>query len=233
MLNLSRRTVVLGAIAGSVAITVPVAVAQANGGSPANKAVAAGSTLEIIGANQTQEILSATFKTSKPTDLLMTASLECSILTALTTNNANPSADARSGVRAWLELDGKVVPITDTSTPPQDPAQSGNGDPATDGVNFCDREYQRTVTDQEDPADGIDEESDYIQTKSAHAFSWVRLNAGSGMHTLKLMAQFNNATSGANAQAEAIVGNRTLVIEPTKMANNAVIAENGTSNSGQ
>jgi hypothetical protein len=233
MFSLSRRTVVLGALVGSVTVAVPVALAQTGGGgSPADKAVAAGSTLEVIGANQTVPILSATFKTSKPTDLLMTASLECSILTALTTNNQDNSANARSGVRVWLELDGKVVPIEDVSMPPQDPDDSGNGDPATDGVNFCDREYQRTVTDQEEPEDGIDQESDYIKTKSAHAFSWVRLNAGSGMHTLELVAQFNNATTG-NAAAEAIVGNRTLIIEPTKMANNAVIAENGTSTSGK
>jgi hypothetical protein len=35
------------------------------------------------------------------------------------------------------------------------------------------------------------------------------------------------ATDGSSA--EAVIGNRTLVIEPTKLANDAVIADNGTS----
>jgi hypothetical protein len=234
MVTTRKRAWLAGAVAVGLigtAYAVGSVAATSGSGTPANKAVAAGSHLEVIAANQQETIMTATFKTSKPEDLLMTVSLECSILTSLTTNNDNPSSKARSGVRAWLTLDDKVVPITDTSTPPQDPNASGNGDSAKDGVNFCDREYQRTVTDDEDPLDGIDSESDYIATKSAHAFSWVRLNAGSGIHTVKVVAQFNNSTSG-NAQASAIVGNRTLVIEPTKLANNAVIAENGTSNSG-
>ena len=152
--------------------------------------------------------------------------MECSILTSLITNNDNHSASAASGVRAWLTLDGKVVPIQDTSAPPQDPTGNGNGNAAADGVNFCDREYARSVTDQENPLDGVDQESDYIKTKSAHSFSWVRLNAGSGVHTVALVAQFNSSQS-ASAQAQAIVGNRTLIIEPTKLANDAVIADNG------
>jgi hypothetical protein len=226
MLTLNRRALVGAALVGSAALAVPVTFAAGSGGTPANKAVAAGSRLQVIGANQTATLLTATFKTSKPEDLLITASLECTILTQLTTNNDNPTAAARSGVRAWITLDGKVVPITDTSAPPQDPGASGNGDSAVDGVNFCDREYMRTVTDGEDPADGIDQTSDYIKTKSAHAFSWVRLNAGSGIHTLALVAQFDDSqTSSGNA--EAYVGNRTLVIEPTKLANDAVIADNG------
>jgi hypothetical protein len=230
---LSRRTLVGLALVGTAAVAVPTTLAAGSGGGgvPANKAVAAGSRLQVIGANQTATLLTATFRTSKPEDLLLTASLECTILTALTTNNDNPTSMARSGVRAWLTLDGKVIPITDTSAPPQDPSAAAAGDAVRDGVNFCDREYSRTVTDQEDPTDGIDQTSDYVRTKSAHAFSWVRLNAGSGIHTVALIAQFNNATTG-NAQAEAIVGNRTLVIEPTKLANNAVIADNGTSASG-
>jgi hypothetical protein len=231
---LTRRSLVGLALLGTVAVAVPTTLAATGGGGgvPANKAVAAGSRLQVIGANQTATLLTATFRTSKTEDLLLTASLECSILTALTTNNDNPTAMARSGVRAWLTLDGKVIPITDTSAPPQDPSASTAGDSAKDGVNFCDREYARTVTDQEDPADGIDQTSDYIRTKSAHAFSWVRLNAGSGIHTVALVAQFNNSQTDTG-QAEAIVGNRTLVIEPTKLANNAVISDNGTSGSGQ
>lgn len=232
MLALSRRSVVAGALVGSVAVAIPVALAaETGGGSPANKAVAAGSQRMAIGANQEEVLMSATFKTSKPTDLIMSVSLECSLFTALTTNQANPTSNATAGLRAFLRIDGKIVPITDVSTPPQDPAESGNGG-VDDAVTFCDREYQRTVTDREEPADGVDEEDDYIRTKSSHAFTWVRLNAGSGQHLVEVVGQFRNTTAGA-ATAEAIIGNRTLVIEPTKLANNAVIAEAGTSTSGK
>lgn len=234
MLALSRRTVVLGSLALSTAVAVPVSLAATNGGggTPANKAVAAGSKRMVIGANQTETLLSATLRTSKPTDLLMTVSLECSILTQLITNNESNASSAAAGVRAWLEIDDKVVPIEDMSAPPQDPAANGNGTPIEDAVTFCDREYARTVTDQEDPADGIDQEDDYIKTKSSHAFTWVRLNAGSGIHKVELVAQFRNAVTG-NATAEAIIGNRTLVIEPTKLANDADVQEAGTSGSGK
>ncbi|MDQ1685412.1 MAG: hypothetical protein QOC82_2149 [Frankiaceae bacterium] len=234
MLALSRRTVIATSILAATGVAVPVTLAATSGGgTPANKAVAAGSHLAVISANQTQTLLTATFKTSKPEDLLLSVSAECSILTQLVTNNDNPSADAQAGVHMWLTLDGKVIPVQDASTPPQDPNASAAGDPAKDGVTFCDREYQRTVTDNESPADGIDTISDYIRTKSAHAFSWVRLNAGSGDHTVALVATFNNSTSGDPGNvAQAIIGNRTLIIEPTKLANNAVISDNGTSTSG-
>ena len=232
MIVLSRRKVVAGALAAAVGVTVPVAIAaEGGGGTPANKAVAAGSTVETIGANQTVTLLSATMKTSKPTDLLMSVSLECSLFTRLLTNNDNPSSVSNASVVAWLEMDGAIVPISSTSTPPQDGAEPPAGG-EQDKVTFCDREYSRTVTDQEDPADGIDQEDDYIRTKAAHAFNWVKLNAGSGMHTVELKAEIL-ATASAEDFAEAKVGNRTLVIEPTKMANNAEIAENGTSGSGR
>ena len=233
MLALSRRNALAGALIGVVGITVPVAVAAegGGGGSPANKAVAAGSTTVRVAPGEAVTLLTATFKTSKTTDLLMSVAMECSILTQLTTNNANLAATAEAGVRAWLEIDGKIVPIQSTSTPPQDGAEPESG-AEKDKVTFCDRVYSRTVEDQEDPADGVDQESDYLRTKSAHAFNWVRLNAGSGEHVVRLVADLRTAAT-ESATAEAIVGNRTLIIEPTKMANSAVIGDEGTSNSGK
>ena len=204
--------------------------ATSGGSQPANKAVAAGSHRVVFGPQTATPLMTATFKTSKPEDLLLTVSLECTILTALTTNNDNPSSTARSGIDVWIaDENGKVVPITDTSAPPQDPNANGDGDQVKDGVTFCDREYSRTVTDDEDntPPDGIDQIDDYIATKSAHAFSWVRLNAGSGVHTYTVFANLREAVSG-QGDAQAEVGNRTFVIEPTKLANNADIAENAT-----
>lgn len=226
MLNLSRRTVVATGIVASLAVAVPMTLAATTSSSqPANKAVAAGSHRVVSAPGEKVTLMSTTFKTSKPEDLLMTVSLECSILTALTTDNNNPSADAQSAARIWIEIDGKIVPIQDVSAPPQNPGAGGSD---ADKVTFCNREYSRTVTDGETPADGIDTQDDFIKTKSAHAFSWVSLNAGSGTHTAVVYAELTTGTSGTNAQATLDIGNRTFIVEPTKLANNAVISEAGT-----
>jgi hypothetical protein len=201
-------------------------------GMPANKAVAGGSKVKSIAVNGVEELMSATFKTSKPEDLLISVSAECSILTdVVIPGSADPgatqTASARGAVRVWVELDGKIVPIEDVSTPPQSP--EGHAGTDADKVTFCDRLHQRTVTDKEDPEDGVDGSRDYQDTKSANAFTWVRLNAGSGAHTLKVFGQFTTSAVGAGSNAAAYVGNRSLVIEPTKLANDAVISRTATS----
>ena len=217
-------------LAGGYFVTQTLA---AGGGMPANKAVAAGGKVKTITQDGVEELMSATFKTSKPEDLLISVSAECSILTDVvipgsTTGGATQTANARGAVRIWVTLDGKIVPIQDVSAPPQDPADNGNGND-TDKVTFCDRLHERTVTDREDPEDGIDGSRDYLDTKSANAFNWVRLNAGSGAHVLKVFGEFTTTAVGAGSNAAAYVGNRSLVVEPTKLANDAVIAQNGTS----
>jgi len=230
MLALSRRAVIATSMVAAIAAAVPATLAATSGSQaqPADKAVAAGDSMTPIssatsGAGTT--LLTATIKTSKPEDLLLTASLECTILTDITTDNNNMMSKAAAGIRVWIEIDGKIVPIESTSQPPQDGSTPDSGTEA-DKVTFCDRTYQRTVTDQE--GDGkVDETQDYLDTKSAHAFSWVRLNTGSGTHTIVLKADFHQEVAG-NANAEAIAGNRTLVVEPTKLANNAVISDTGT-----
>ena len=201
----------------------------AGSGTPANKVTAAASKRVVFGPGTNQTLMTARFKTSKPTDLMIQTALECSIFTRLVTDNSNNSSMAGSNVRVWIELDGKVVPLQQISAPPQNGTTPPQGDDS-DKVTFCDREYQRTVTDEETnvPLDGTDREEDYIRTKTAHAFNWVRMNAGSGMHTIAVKADLSESVNG-DATAEAEVGNRTLIVEPTKMANDAVIAENGSS----
>lgn len=114
-----------------------------------------------------------------------------------------------------------------TSTPPQDPGAQPAGD-ESDKVTFCDQVHQRSVTDNESDKDGTDGSTDYLRTKSSAAFNWVRLNAGSGDHTLVVKADLILDQATADSSAQAVVGNRTLVIEPTKLANNAVIGDTGT-----
>ena len=229
------RTWVAGLLAvGAVGGYLASQSMAAGGGMPANKAVAAGSKMASIAVNGTEELMSATFKTSKPEDLLISVSAECSILTDVvipgsTTGGATQTAKARGAVRIWAELDGKIVPIEDVSAPPQDPSDPSHTGTDADKVTFCDRLHERTVTDKEDEEDGIDGSRDYIDTKAANAFNWVRLNAGSGPHTLKVFGQFTTTATGPGSNAKAYVGNRSLIVEPTKLANDAVIARSGTS----
>ncbi|MDQ1700229.1 MAG: hypothetical protein QOG34_2092 [Frankiaceae bacterium] len=231
MLALSRRTVIATSILATTAVAIPVTLAATGSqAQPANKAVAAASKTAVVAPNTNKTLLTATFKTSKPEDLLISVSAECSILTNTVIHGGptamTDSASAGGRVRVWLELDGKIVPLQDTSTPPQDPATNGNGDD-TDKVTFCDQVHQRSVTDNEDK-DGTDGSKDYLLTKSSAAFNWVRLNAGSGDHTLVVKGDLILDTATADSSAQAVVGNRTLIIEPTKLANNAVISDPGT-----
>jgi hypothetical protein len=253
MLALSRRTVIATSMLAAVGIAVPATLAATSGGgTPANKAVAAGSNVQDLQpAAAGEQIMSATFRTSKPEDLLMSVSLECSIITTVnvagsSTPNSTSMGEASGAIKVWLTIENQgdptsqqIVPVTDVSSPPQDPSQQKAGSDA-DKITFCDRDHQITLKDAEN--DGNDALSEYQFTKSANDFNWVRLNAGAGIHVVRAWAQFlpNDPNDPANAAAtttdgstsNAFVGNRTLVIEPTKLANDATIAENGTSTSG-
>jgi hypothetical protein len=185
---------------------------------PANKVVAAGDKLIPIGPGANQTILTATLKTSKPEDLILHVALECSITTALVTSNSDPSSSSEGDIRVWVEIDGVTVPINSISNPPQPPPAAG--DPASDGVTFCNRTYSRTVMDQESPPDGQDREQDMIETKTSNAFNWLRLNMQSGSHTIKVKATLTTTVTG-DASAEALIGNRSLIATPEKLANDA------------
>lgn len=183
--------------------------------SPADKVVASGSKLAVVGPNAEATILTATLRSSAPSDLILSLTMECSIFTRLITG---PSADggvssatAAGTVRAWIEVDGQVVPVN-----------SGPAGSEADKVTFCNRTYSRTVTDAEDPTDGQDIEDDFIDTKTANAFNWLHLNVGSGVHTIVVKATLVQETTG-DATAEAAIGNRTLVVEPAKLANDATV----------
>lgn len=182
---------------------------------PADKVVAAGSKLVVMGPGDSVDILNATLRSSSPSDLLIGVSLECSIFTRLVTGpsekGASDTAAATGDVKVWVELDGVVVPVSG-DRPGDD----------SDKVTFCNRAYQRTVTDAEDPTDGQDIEDDFIDTKAANAFDWITLNLGNGIHTIVVKATLTEETIG-DATAEAAIGNRTLVVEPSKLANDAAI----------
>ncbi len=196
---------------------------------PADKPFAAASKVMRFSPNTNQTLLTATVKNSKPTDLILQVSMECSIITdnviaGSTVPGGSESASTTGTVRVWLEVDGQIVPVISSSSPPQNPPPPGDD---TDKVTFCNRVFNRTVQDAEDPQDGWDRSRDYIATKTSNAFNWVRLNMGSGVHTIVVKGELTHSFSpGSNASA--FVGNRSLVGIPGKFSNDATINENGT-----
>src|SRR4051812_39943045 len=112
--TMRRMWMVAGAVGATASLIVGGAALAANtpGGSPtpANKAIAAGSDMAEFGLGQNVTLLTATLRTSKPTDLMLQTTLECSILTKLSTGpSATPGAtDSQSTsatIRGWIEVD--------------------------------------------------------------------------------------------------------------------------------
>lgn len=220
---------------GSVTVVLVVVTALISGAlgggasanhQPADKIFAAASKVLRSGPTLRIELLKATVKNSKPTDLVLNVSMECGLITdtillGSTQPGAQDSTRATATIQAHIEVDGKIVPVISSSTPPQNPPPPGDD---TDKVTFCNRVFERTVQDTEDPQDGYDGSRDYIATKSANSFTWIRLNMGAGLHTITLVGEVTAEATGASA-ADAYIGNRSMVGFPGKFSNDATINE--------
>lgn len=218
---MSRRSLAAAA-AGLIAIVGLLSYAEQAGasGGPANKVAAVGTQLEQF--DDATPILQEQLKVSSPEDLILSLTAECSIITELTTGGEAPdSSEAFGSVTVWVTVDGKNVPIS-----------SSAGD---DGkVVLCNRAYGRSVSDTEGDGD-VDEEDDYIRTRQANAFNWLALDTGfaydnldNGQNILDVVvwADYETSTAG-EAAADAWVGARTLIIEPTSTAVNETTGTEG------
>jgi hypothetical protein len=226
----SKRALVASLCAAAILVVVFAALAIGAGGIPADKPFAAASKTVRFSPGTEVELMRSTVHNSKTTDIIFQLSMECSIITdnviaGSTVPGAQESATTTGMVRAWVEVDGQIVPVISSSAPPQTPPATGGDD--TDKVTMCSRVFNRTVKDTEDPQDGYDGSRDYIETKDANAFNWVRLNMGSGVHTIVVYGELTSASS-TGSKASAYVGNRSLIGEPGKFANDAVISDVGT-----
>jgi hypothetical protein len=214
-----RRTVALLAViaALSAALLMVATGAFAGSGEPADKVVAAGDSTIVMAPKSGATLLSAKMTTSKPTDISLAVSLECSILTTVE-NVGTSTASATGQVRVWTEVDGQIVPIQSISSPPQETPPPGG---EADKVVFCERSHKvETIS-----LTNTETIKQFQATKNADAFNWLRLNVGAGEHKITVKADLNS--EAVNGTAEAVVGNRTLIVEPSKMANSAVISSTG------
>lgn len=220
---MKRRSLAVASLTGAIVLVSALFMAvtgafAGGGGEPANKVVAAGDHTVVMAPEQGATLLTAKMSTAKPTDLVLQVSLECSILTTVT-NVGTSTASASGQVRVWTEVDGQIVPVESTSEPPQNTPPGGTD---ADKAVFC----SRTHTVEFMPLTETETLKQFQETKNADAFNWLRFNVGAGEHTIAVKADLNS--EAVNGTAEAIVGNRTLIVEPTQMANNAVISSTGT-----
>jgi hypothetical protein len=187
-------------------------------GIPANKTAASGSETEIIGANNSAVVLSETVKINNPTDLIIDVSAECALLTQVTSTANGSTSRAMGQIKMWVTIDGKYVPVS--------AEDSDHGQ-----VVFCSRAQEQQWTDGTvPPDDGKDQLRQYLDTRDANAFNWMALNVGEtyqgttdNVHKVELHASWVTSTSGAGAIATAIVGNRTMILEPVKAWNREAV----------
>ncbi|HWH28590.1 MAG TPA: hypothetical protein VNU26_06440, partial [Mycobacteriales bacterium] len=122
----SRRAAVAAASVLVAGFAVHQATSAYANHTPADKPFAAASKTLRSGPTPRIELLSATVKNSKPTDMVLQVSLECGLITdtillGSSTPGAQDSTRATGTVRAWIEVDGKIVPIISSSAPPRPP----------------------------------------------------------------------------------------------------------------
>lgn len=178
---------------------------------PADKVVASGSTVEVVSPAEEVTILSGILRSSAPSDLLLSVTSECAITTDVKTEG-NDDQMAEGVVKVWVEIDGEAVGINNI------PTSTTSAEAQDDGkVVFCNRSYRRKTTLFDDEDATIET---FFRTREANAFNWVALNVGNGTHEVAVKATLTE-TATNKATADAAVGNRTLVVEPAKLANDA------------
>jgi hypothetical protein len=204
-----KRLLAAAVLTAAIAIVVTGQGALATH-EPADKVSAAGSETEVFGPDAGVTLLSERVKTSNPSDLVLGVTLECSITTDVTTVGSDDQT-AFGQIRVWVEIDGKPVPVS------ADDSDAGR-------VVFCNRTYQRqTSLGGDDQNDAI---RTFIETRAANGFNWMALNIGAATHTIQVKGELTT-DSTARASARAVVGNRTLIVEPTKSANDETVTPLG------
>lgn len=206
-MNNRLNTKTLSLLGAAALLGVPLVAAALDDGASnaANKTSAAGSTIEFLGPAVGQTVLATTIKTSAPQDLIFSVTLECALWTTVATIG-NDVSEARATITIQVLFDGVAVPVS--------------SDDADGSVVFCDRLHRQTTTDLDDEDARIEQ---YLATRSANAFNWLLPDVGSGVHTVQVVADLVTAVDGSGALAEAAVGHRTLIVEPTHLAHGATV----------
>lgn len=175
---------------------------------PADKVSASGSVTEVAGPGEEITVLEQRIRTSAPADLVLDLTSECAIISTLETQG-DDSASSTGVVRAWIEIDGRPVPV----------ASAPDGTAGDDGrITLCSRSYSRTTSGWGNNLNGEDDTiKDALSTRDANGFSWMAFNVGKGIHDVVVKATLTE-TSVNKATTEVAIGKRTLTISPTHAA---------------
>lgn len=179
---------------------------------PANKSAVGASTIERMttqmGEGSTSEeitILDAQFRTPNNADLAYQLTLECALLTEVTVIG-NDESRAMASVKIWIEVDGEPVRVSSD----EDPEDDDYGK-----VVFCNRDYELEIQAHQDEEAMFRQ---FMDTRSANAFTWIHQGLGNGVHDLEVKAQLEANVHGMG-NAHALIGKRTLHVEPIQLPN--------------
>jgi hypothetical protein len=204
-----RRSVTVAAMTIAVValavVWIGVTSGQAADSLPADKMGVVAADTEVVSPSENVSLLGPTkMRTSSTEDLIFQVTAECALTTDVKTVG-NDDQSAAGLVKIWVTVDGKEVPVAPGTT---------------DGkIVFCNRSYQRRTTLFEDEDATIET---FFRTRQANGFNWVKLNVGNGIHTIEVRGTLTHEATD-DATAMAAIGNRTLVVQPTKAAHNETL----------
>lgn len=217
-----RRTALKGLGGAGISLGLgALASGSAAASQPADKVAVSGSTLEVMEVSATDSenhsathtLLSDTIKTSTPTDLLLQPTVETALFTDIMTMG-NDQSEAEASVTCWIELDDEPVVVSSDYT------AAGLSEQAASEVVFDKRAHRMETANFDDEEATIRQ---FLDTRSANGFNWVTLDVGNGEHELELKGRLDVNVDDSNAEARAIVGPRTMIVEPVKLPNDAEI----------
>ena len=235
-LALNRRTAMKGGLAGLGLLALTGSAGNVAASNGADKIYTGGSTREEHSLDTTVEgntsaaftLASGSIKTSTPTDLYLMAQTETALWTNVKATGKDETSQANAGLTCWIEIDGTPVPVSHDY--PNDWAADRQ---AASEVVFNYRDFRVQTSflgDIEDITDDDEYLALWLKTRSTHGFNWAALNLGSGdydgstnVHTVELKGRLEVYADDNKAQAKAVVGPRTLLGVPAKLANDASI----------
>jgi hypothetical protein len=242
----SIKSIMTLAVAATLLAGAAAQSVQADTFTAANKVGVSASDLQVINSTETASanplspvtLMSTTFKTSTTEDLIIQVNAETGLYTAVgakgsydpltSTTAINTSSTATGQVIVWVELDGQPLPVTT-----QNPYAGVAG--VTDDIYgymngpivFNSRAFnlstQNLTLGQQIAL--------FIKTRSANSFQWFATNVGNGDHTVVVKANLVTDTAqtvGGSTDftyttpaASAMIGQRTLNVEPLHLMNSA------------
>jgi len=241
---LDRRTTLKGGAVGLAALGLGAlgSGTAAADHDPANKVAAAGSDMKIAEvAKQNSENISEFYTLLGPFDmktsgdekqsLVFQPTIESSLFTDVKVKGNDTSSTAKAGVLGWVEIKGDatgdnwqmVTADGNYVDPPQSPSDladafttlDGNSDWPVRGVVGLNTRDFKLETDLTTATDA-DLLALYLRTRSANAFTWVARPVN-GKNTVRLRGCLYVYVDDKKAEAQAMIGNRTMYVEPTKL----------------